>query len=163
MTIVWVLDSSSFQNIRRKWARTYVYCSESCNKAKEYTPEMQIWKCLLFNQRFNMKFIVFTVLALLKIGLKMRSFSKSAFPGLLKNVFEGPEVMWYQKLKMDYSLNFGSFWTSQTVFCGRMKFPSFKVQTCFLLFQVIFKNVKFSLFKSNFFVCSKALRFVQKW
>ena len=38
----------------------------------------------------NIQLIVFTVLAfsqrILKLGLKMRSFSKSTFPGLLKNV-----------------------------------------------------------------------------
>ena len=38
----------------------------------------------------NIQVIVLTVLAfsqrILKLGLKMRSFSKSAFPGLLKNV-----------------------------------------------------------------------------
>ena len=38
----------------------------------------------------NIQVIVFTVLAfsqrILKLGLKMRSFSKSTFPGLLKNV-----------------------------------------------------------------------------
>ena len=76
----------------------------------------------------------------------------------------GTEVVFPKAFSCRYRSLLGRnfFLLGTEIFSFRYRRFFFKVQTCFLLFQVIFKNVKFSLFKSNFFVCSKALRFVQK-